>query len=67
MYVKEPIPGATMLDESFILATSAVYLITVVPACLLGITWAKVTLNCLSSMTRSCYTRSWCTVLSLSF
>ena len=32
------IPGAAMLDGSFILATSAVRLITVVPACLLGLT-----------------------------
>ena len=32
------IPGAAMLDGSFILATSAIHLITVVPACLLGLT-----------------------------
>ena len=32
------IPGAAMLDGSFILAASAIHLITVVPACLLGLT-----------------------------
>ena len=32
------IPGATMLDRSFILAAIAIHLITVVPACLLGLT-----------------------------
>ena len=36
-----------MLDGSFILATSAIRLITVVPARLLGLTLAKVTLNSL--------------------
>ena len=39
------IPGATMLDGSFILATSTIHLITKVPACLLGLTsrqkWRK--------------------------
>ena len=35
------------VDGSYILATSAFSLITVVPACLLGLTWAKVTLNSL--------------------
>ena len=34
---------AAMLDGSFILTTSAIYLISVVPACLLGLTLAKVT------------------------
>ena len=34
-----------MLDGSFILATSAIHLITVVSACLLGLTKVKVTLN----------------------
>ena len=36
---KDPgsIPGAAMLDGSFIMATSAIHLITVVPACLLGL------------------------------
>ena len=32
------IPGAAKLDGSFILATSAIHLITVVLACLLGLT-----------------------------
>ena len=32
------IPSASMLDGSFILATSAIHLITVVPAYLLGLT-----------------------------
>ena len=36
-----------MLDGSFILATSVIHLITVVPACLLGFTKAKVMLNSL--------------------
>ena len=36
-----------MLDGSFILATSAIRLITVVPARLLGLTLAKVTLKSL--------------------
>ena len=36
-----------MLDGSFILATSAIRLITVVPASLLGLTKAKMTLNSL--------------------
>ena len=36
-----------MLDGSFILATSAIHLITVVPACPLGLTLAKVTLSSL--------------------
>ena len=46
---KDPgsILGAAMLDGSFILATSAIHLITVVPACLLGLTQAKVALNSL--------------------
>ena len=38
---------AGLLDGSFILATSALHLITVVPACLLGLTLAKVMLNSL--------------------
>ena len=41
------IPGAAILNRSFILATSATNLITVVPACLLGLTLVKVTLNSL--------------------
>ena len=36
-----PIPGVAMLDGRFILATSAIYLITVVSACLLGLTRRK--------------------------
>ena len=32
------IPGAAMLEEGFFLATSALHLITVVPACLFGLT-----------------------------
>ena len=32
------VQSAAMLDRSFILATSAIPLITVVPACLLGLT-----------------------------
>ena len=39
------IPGAALLDRSFILATSAIHLITMVPARLLGLTQAKVALN----------------------
>ena len=41
------IPGAAMLDRSFILATSAIHLIIVVPACLLGLIYVKVTSNSL--------------------
>ena len=39
--------GATMLDQCFILATSAIYLITVVSVCLLELILAKVTLHSL--------------------
>ena len=38
---------AAMLDRSFVLATSAIHIITMVPACLSGLTEAKVTLNSL--------------------
>ena len=38
LFLIQVIPGATMLDGSFILATSAIRLITVVPARLLGLT-----------------------------
>ena len=36
-----------MLDGSFFLATSAIHLITIVPACLLGLTEVEVALNSL--------------------
>ena len=39
-----------MMDGSFILATSAIHLITMVPACLLGLTKAKVMLKTLSAI-----------------
>ena len=39
------IPRATTIDRSFILATSAIHLIAMVPVCLLGLTYAKVTLS----------------------
>ena len=45
LWTQGSIPGAAMLDGSFILATSAIHLITVVSACLLGLTQAKVALN----------------------
>ena len=45
----DSIPSAAMLEGSFILATSAIHLITVVPVCLLGLTQVKVTLNTLTS------------------
>ena len=35
--------GAAMLDIIFVLVTSAIRLITVIPACLLGLTLARVT------------------------
>ena len=41
------IPCAAMSERSFILATSAIHLITMVPACLLGLTKAKVMLSSL--------------------
>ena len=41
------LPGASTLDGSFILATSAIHLITMVPACLFGLTKAKVVLDSL--------------------
>ena len=37
-WVQSLVPPCDNLDESFILATSAIPLITVVPACLLGLT-----------------------------
>ena len=39
------IPGAVILNVSFILVTSSFHLTTMVPACLVGVTKAKVTLN----------------------
>ena len=42
------IPSAVKLDGSFIQGTSAIHLITMVPACLVGVTWSKVTFNSLS-------------------
>ena len=41
------VPRVAMLDKSFILATSAIHLIAMVPACLLGLIQAKVMLNSL--------------------
>ena len=41
------IPGAAVLEKSFILATSAIHLISVVPACLLGLTQVNVMLDSL--------------------
>ena len=39
--------GAGLLERSLILTISAIHLIAVVPACLLGLALAKVTLNSL--------------------
>ena len=40
-------PGAALLDGCYILATSAIHLITEAPACLLRLTYARVELNSL--------------------
>ena len=45
-----------MLDRSFILATSAIRLITMVPACLLGLTQVKVTLKSCINPAQTCWT-----------
>ena len=47
--ISKDVPAAE-LDRSFNLVTSAIYLITMVPFGLLGLTWAKVMLNSLSSI-----------------
>ena len=48
------IPSAAMLNGSFILATSAIHLITVVHVCLLGLTKVKTMLNSLIQLSNLC-------------